>query len=384
MSKGIVMEKHRKYTIVMTQDGSFHKVRPVKNAGIGTEVSYEFSASKKRGLFLFQSNSRIPVRYIAVACLVLLFVMPFYFLGEQNKTYAYVNLDINPSLEIEVDKDLNVVSISPLNDDAKKLIKQLSNYKDKEIALVIEDIMNKSDALGITRNGKNAIVGVSYVNDQEIAILDTVDNYFLTHNTSWDIATFKVPKEIHELSLKENISMNKIMAEKMVVDGTPEIKIKQTRINDDERELIHSFYTNSKAKHQNSKENEPVSDKQNSKDSTVVPQPKKETKVRHASEQKKKNDMIRSREKDKYNNSDKPKEKGEKHKEKQVKHEKKQQQKPKKYYEGKQKKHIKQNQGNHRSDQGKKGDHRNHGKGNQGKKGNHGNHGNNGNHNKHK
>lgn len=55
MSKGIVMERHRTYSIVMTSDGGFHKVKPVKDAGIGTEVSYEVLVSKKRALFIFNT-----------------------------------------------------------------------------------------------------------------------------------------------------------------------------------------------------------------------------------------------------------------------------------------------------------------------------------------
>lgn len=149
MSNGIVMEKHRKYSIVMTTDGGFYKVKPAKGVSLGTEVSYEVSVSKASGLLFFRSHRS--VTYIAIACLVLLFTMPFYLLTEQSKTYAYVHLDINPSLEIGVDKELYAVTISPLNDNAEKLIKHLQNYKDVEIEQVIEEIMNKSDTLELTK-----------------------------------------------------------------------------------------------------------------------------------------------------------------------------------------------------------------------------------------
>lgn len=307
MSKGIVMERHRKFTIVMTLDGSFHKVKPVKDTGIGAEVSCEFLVPKKGGLLLFQpkkSNS-LPVRYIAIACMVILFVMPIYLLGGQNKTYAYVSLDINPSLEMEIDEELNVVSISALNDDAKKLIQQLPNYGGEKIEQVIEIIMNKSDSLGLTENGKNVLVGVSYVNDHAVSVLDTLDNYFSIHITSWDIATFQVPKEVRERALKDNISMNKVMADTMD-DRTsdPERMIIQPRVNDDDKELIHSFYTNSKSNHQNSGEDDMISvDQKDADHSTVEPQPGKKKTEQHPSERKKKNDE--SRRKNQHNKSDK-------------------------------------------------------------------------------
>lgn len=300
MSKGIVMEKHRKYTIIMTQDGSFHKVRPVRDAGIGAEVSYEILAAKKNGFLFFQSHKQ--ARYVAIACVALLLVMPFYFLVGQNKTYAYVNLDINPSIEIEVDEDLRVVSIEPLNQDAEKLLEHLSSYKDKEIEYVIEEIMNKSDMLDLTKNGKNVLVGVSYVNAEDVAILDTVDKYFLTHNTSWDIATFKVPKELHARAAKENISMNKVMAntmDKEVPDSEKEVQI---RLNDDEKELIHSFYSNSKSSHQNTEKSVPVSDGQDVMDPTVVPKqkPKKEQAKQRQSKPEQKNSEVHSHAKNQH------------------------------------------------------------------------------------
>ncbi|WP_404451626.1 anti-sigma factor domain-containing protein [Virgibacillus necropolis] len=321
MSKGIVMEKHRKFTIVMTRDGSFHKVKPVKEAEIGAEVSYEVLASKKSGLLFFQprKSSSLPVKYIAIACMVLMFVMPFYFFGGQNKTYAYVNLDINPSVEIEIDKDLSVVSISPLNNDARKLIKKLPTYEDKKIQQVIEIIMNKSDALGLSKNGKNVLVGVSYVNNKDISVLNTVDNYFLTHNTSWDVVTFHVPKEVRDRALKKNISMNKVMADTMNDETlNPEKMLLQPRINDDEKEIIHSFYTNSKSNHQKPREEEKVSvDKNDTNHSTVPPQKGKKKTDQHPSELKKKNGYIHSNGKNQHNKSNKADKIKEKHKDKQ-------------------------------------------------------------------
>lgn len=408
MSKGIVMERHRTYSIVMTSDGGFHKVKPVKDAGIGTEVSYEVLVSKKKNIVYFQHHK--PAKYIAIACVLILFVMPFYFLIGQSKTYAYVNLDINPSLEIELNKDLQVVSISPLNDDAETLVKQLSHYKDKKIEQVIEQIMNKSDTLGLTKSGKNVLVGVSYVDNKDTAILDTVDAYFSTHKTAWGIATFKVPKEIREHALEKDISMNKAMADSLDESADPAIKVTQTRVNDEEKELIHSFYTNSKANHQKSEENTPISKEINtndSNDSTVSPQTDQSEKGKPDELGEREKKTSESRIDKKSGRSDKPAKVEKKEKPIEKKH--KIQEKYKKHHErsnshrnenrgkhGKNGHHENksENRGNHgdhgRKDYGKHeknankeshGNHENHG--NHGKNDNHG-RGNNGHHNKHK
>lgn len=388
MSKGIVMEKHRKYAVIMTIDGSFHKVRPVRDASIGAEVSYEILASKKSGFLFFQNHKQ--AKYIAVACMVLLIVMPFYFFAGQNKTYAYVNLDINPSLEIEVNKNLTVVSISPLNDDAEKLIKQLLGYEDKEIEQVIEEIMNRSDELGLMKNGKNVLVGVSYVEDQDVGIINTIDQYFLTHNTSWNIATFRVSKELRERALKENKPMNKVMAETLDDVATdPKKRETKTQVNDDEKELIYSFYSNKQPSHQHTENSVPVSNDQAPTGSKVKPKPEKEKIDQHAKDPEEKNREFDSHGKKlpsaKPEKKDDHKHKGKPVKEKHEKKHRNHKDKQEHSNNGKKDDHGKHH-GNHVK-HGKKDDHQDHGNHGKKHKGNHGNenHGNHGNkHNKDK
>lgn len=303
------MEKHRKFTIVVTPDGNFQKVKPIKDVELGAEVSYEAIADKGSGLLFFKSkkSTSFPVRYIAIACMLLLFVMPFYFLGGQTKAYAYVNLDINPSLEMEIDKDLNVVSVAPLNDDAKKLLRQLTDYEDKKIEQFIEMIMNKSAELGFTKNGKNVLIGVSYINGETVSVLNSVDNYFSTNMTAWDIATFQVPKDLREQALENNISMNRIMAKTIIETNSGVEKINnQPHTNDDEKELIQSFYLNSTVNHQSVSEDDLNSSNQDVSNSSVsIPKPGNEKSAKHPSELKGKNGELHSNGKNKHNKSDK-------------------------------------------------------------------------------
>ncbi|WP_430787901.1 anti-sigma factor domain-containing protein [Virgibacillus flavescens] len=299
MSKGIVMEKHRKFTIVVASDGSFQKVKPIKDAEIGAEVSYETLTEKQGGLLFFPTRKKnsVPIRYIAIACMVLLFVMPFYFFSGDNKTYAYVNLDINPSVEIEINEELNVVSITPLNADAKKLLEKLPDYKDKQVVQFIEIIMNKSVELGLTKNGKNVMVGVSYIDTEDISVIDSVDKYFAANKTSWKIATFQVPMELRKRALKENISMNKVLANTMDNSNTePEKYLNQPRTNDDEKELIRSFYINSSNDHQNEvKDEKNTVNQDNINPSAAASKPLKEKEIKQSSELKKQNGKIHSK-----------------------------------------------------------------------------------------
>ena len=107
MYKGIVMEQHEDYMIVMSRDGLFQMALPMKNVKLGSEVYYQPLPNQKKVKASLLDNFR---RYISVEAgvmtlvfLVALLVIPMYFTVGSSSPYAYVNVDINPSIQIELD-----------------------------------------------------------------------------------------------------------------------------------------------------------------------------------------------------------------------------------------------------------------------------------------
>lgn len=260
MKKGIVMELHRKYTIIMTEEGSFQKTIPVRDAEIGTEVVYEPLKANKGSLFFFYPSQKlnVPIRLLAMACIVLLFISPFYFLAGNEETYAYINIEINPSIELEIDEGLHVQAIEPLNKDATSIVEGLTDYQNKNIETVIEMIMNKSEASGLIKNGKNMLVGVSYVAEDKAknaTIINHLKGYFKHENPNWKIAAFKVPKDIREKAQNSNKSMNEVMATTIIETDNDTAGNINNNINDNDKAIINSFYNENKNKPENSDEN---------------------------------------------------------------------------------------------------------------------------------
>ncbi|MGP4106541.1 anti-sigma-I factor RsgI family protein [Virgibacillus sp. L01] len=308
MNKGIVMEKHRCYTIVMQKDGAFQKALPIDDADIGAEVYFQLKETKMNLLFnQFSSrNKQVPVRLIAMTIMLFVLVMPFFFVMNSNETYAYVNIDINPSVELEVNEKLKVQSINPLNDDAKVLINQLSKYKGKELENVIDNIMNTSEKAGLLKNGKNMLVGVSYMLDsKKISVVDTVDKYFSDHKTDWKIATFKVPTEIRKQAKENKQTMNELMAtslaESQETDDVSEVDDTDRKepVNEKEEAIINSFYN------KNQNHSESASSKKSNGDETAQSAEKKDhekkDQAKHSSELKGNNGEINSNGKNKGN-----------------------------------------------------------------------------------
>lgn len=232
-AKGIIMEQHKHYTIVMTNTGAFLKAKHIKNGLIGEEVNYERYELINVSFFKKRHKSLS----LSLACIVLLLAIPTYFFLNGHQVYAYIHIDINPSVEIEVDKHWNVQSIHSINHDGLIIINELSNYKGKKADHVIQLVMEKSEQVGLLTNGKNILIGVSYVKDS------VEDEQFLTslitEDLEWEIATVSIPNTIRKTAKKENKSMNELVATQL--EEAKEID-QELQVNETDKKLIKSFY----------------------------------------------------------------------------------------------------------------------------------------------
>ena len=122
MRKGIIVEKNNRYITLLTPDGDFiHLLNRKQEYSIGQEVFYtKKDIIEKYGTNPFSvilQNRTLGVIALAVAILLLI-VVPF---SENDEIYAYVSLDINPSVEIGINDELKVIDIISYNDEAKEL-----------------------------------------------------------------------------------------------------------------------------------------------------------------------------------------------------------------------------------------------------------------------
>jgi len=233
VNKGIVMEQHPHYTIIMTKDGLFQKAVPIKDVPVGCEVYYHPLVQKKTPSFFFQFKRfvSVPTAVLAMMCLIILLSLPIYFSTTTSKTYAYVNVDINPSVEMELNKKLQVTSVSALNNDATSLIENLNDVEGETLETVLKEVIRESEANGLTKNGKNMILGINYVDEQDRG---TIDIDHLNLSSEWGIVTLNIPEEIREIAKKEHQSMNEV-----IINENPD---NIQNLNTKDIEIIHSFY----------------------------------------------------------------------------------------------------------------------------------------------
>lgn len=250
MNKGVVVEKRRRYLIVLTNDGEFHKARPIEHADIGEIVQYERTYSKRQwNIWSFFRLHSLPNQLMGIASALLLFVgLGYLFVFDEEKSHAYITIDINPSVELLVDADLQVKSLNPLNEDGIYLKNLLGfSYEGKQLEEVVDSILSMAIDTDFTENEKNVLIGVSYTQDT-IFKRNPVENYiqelFDDSYTDWNMAYIEIPEDIRLLAKEQGTSMMEFIAKELDKSNQKLFnqKFVQAHFTQDIEAMIHLFY----------------------------------------------------------------------------------------------------------------------------------------------
>ncbi|WP_173917072.1 anti-sigma factor domain-containing protein [Halobacillus sp. Marseille-Q1614] len=293
MRKGIVLEQTKKFTIVMADDGSFLKAKRLKNADIGMEVHFQaYEPGSSIGKFMLIHRMKIA----AVTIALLLTLFPVYLWHEGNKTYALVNVDINPSVELKVNEKMKVLAINPLNEDAKEMIASLEDWKMSPASEVALQMINFSREEGFLNSDHQVLIGVSYLEgDSELNFSDQIENYIGEKMQDLLLASYTVPEAVRLQAEEEGSSVNELMARKIKDEENQEEETQpaSVSIEDDDKAIIQSFYNENESSKENDVEKVDIPDESSSKleETPVVPipaQPKKSPHNGQADEKKNK------------------------------------------------------------------------------------------------
>lgn len=150
MKKGIVLEQDDEFITLLTPDGEFIQVKKEGEYEIGEEI--EARAVQKPNV------RRRSLRYITsfVAAVVLLIATLLHF--PSNEVYAYMSIDINPSIEIGVNEQLKVIKLKAYNEEGKKIVSQLLHWKNKEFIDIAKEIIELSMKKGYLQKGGQVLI----------------------------------------------------------------------------------------------------------------------------------------------------------------------------------------------------------------------------------
>ncbi|MGG3479453.1 anti-sigma factor domain-containing protein [Peribacillus frigoritolerans] len=161
MKKGVILSVNKRFVTLLTPEGEFLKTkRQEREYEVGEEIT--FSPAKQNFTLAFSnihsSFKKTAVLSIASTFLILFSILPSYFTGPVS---AYMTIDVNPSIELELDDDLEVLKLTGLNEDGKLVIGQLKDWKGKDIKAVTNRIVETTKQLGYLKGNKQIVVSTT-------------------------------------------------------------------------------------------------------------------------------------------------------------------------------------------------------------------------------
>ncbi|MCQ6279867.1 anti-sigma factor domain-containing protein [Bacillus sp. EB600] len=197
MKKGIVMEVNDSLLTLLTPDGQFLQARKQDHPyAVGEEILFTPVSKKKSA----PENRFRGVKQLSIAAVAALFL----FLGslipeyQNNKAYAYMSIDVNPSIELGINKQMEVVKVTAFNSDGEKIISHIGDWKKMDVTDFAQIILKE-----IKKEG--------YLNEKHSMVISTVR----TENTEEKIEKqlTKNMGEIKEMAIENNLQVT-------VINGT--------------------------------------------------------------------------------------------------------------------------------------------------------------------
>lgn len=219
MNKGLIMELKKDYAIVLNDDGSMEKILIKPQMSVGQKIFYfEEDIIKTSTGSNFKYN--LFMKSFGTIAALFLIVFTFFYNFNFNKTYAVVSLDINPSIQIEVDNNQKIINVKGMNDDGKNI--DFTGVKGCNIndgIKTIKEILVEKEYL---KTNKDVLVGFAFVkNGDETNYEDSIKDAVLSNFDTENVTYLKAQNKDDVVQAKEQgISLGRYEASKVVSEET--------------------------------------------------------------------------------------------------------------------------------------------------------------------
>ncbi|MGE7883637.1 anti-sigma-I factor RsgI family protein, partial [Bacillus sp. NPDC094077] len=154
LNKGIVMDIKKHSVVVLTPNGEFITCkRKADSYMVGEEISFD---EQEQRASRFSIPSFLKPASLLIACF--LCALLFFYNQPEEKVFAYVSVDINPSVEVSITKDLRVIDLQACNDDGRRILKELKQWENKQLQDVIRTIIKQSQEDKYLTNDKQVML----------------------------------------------------------------------------------------------------------------------------------------------------------------------------------------------------------------------------------
>ena len=221
-NSGVILELNNKEAVVITSESRFVIIKRKPDMVVGQEIIFDSLSNR-----IF--NKKTQSLFLAAASIAAIFVITFIsyiylYLPFQSSTYAYIGIDINPSIELGIDSEHNVINFKPLNEDANIILKAI-DLKGMNINKALISLVQQSEIYGYLRSENDSTIYISASfceinndNNKTSREHDEQKNNFLldmenglrsSFNNTIDVEVLKISALNRKLAYENNLSMAK-------------------------------------------------------------------------------------------------------------------------------------------------------------------------------
>lgn len=264
MKKGVILEIRSQYLVMLTPDGEFVKGKKNSNKyNIGEEIffyPYKESKLKPTKLTLWSFSSGL----VAVFLFCFILLNP----SEKDSAYAYVTMDMNPSIEFVLDKNFQVIDTNAYNQTGEKVLSAVKINKHDSFSNAAQAVMNVSQSMGLLEQQENIVIASIIKNEDQKKARRLEQEVEKIHTSA---KRFETNIEIVKGSLKERTTARKkgISTGKYLVEKKREKEPKPDLLNQTSNKIENRDVIN---KNNNKKQKKIPQKSNNNKKQKKVPQ----------------------------------------------------------------------------------------------------------------
>ncbi len=260
--KAVVVDIKGRDAIVLSKDGQFIKVRDRSPLQVGVEIDLN---EKKRTL-----PYRFVVRAVAAAAVFVFSVGIGYGAYSYYTPYSYIDVDINPSVEIVANRYDRILRVEAINDDGAKVLEDQS-FKNKPVNFAVEEIIKQASEKGYMKEEvTNAVMltvsskDESKAQEVEKKVQEAAKDKIETSGVKSDVLVEKVTIERRDEARQMDISPGKLVLIERLQEVKPEAKVNEYK-DTPVRDLLKAIGNEKKEVRKDEKESKDTKDNKNSK-----------------------------------------------------------------------------------------------------------------------
>lgn len=223
--QGLVTKITDNYCIILTKEGTYKKIPvPPGVVRVGMEVTYN--------TFAFSSLLK-PIALVA-SILVMFLAYSLLYQAPTPVAVAYVSLDINPSLELAVDKHLRVVKVKSFNDGGTDLMRY-HDLAGKDIYEALEILVQAAINQKYIKPQRDNLVVSTVTEGTETIRIDparveqVISTTISARGMAGEVRVYTVSEELRTMARKKGISTGKFVVYNQVIDSGADISVEEIK-----------------------------------------------------------------------------------------------------------------------------------------------------------